>query len=229
MNIVAGILTWKPLTTGRKPLLARTVGSLVGQCETIVFDNGSNEEYDVDTRVIKFPQLSGFPNGNTCGYGMNKIAATLKDHADIVIMSNDDIEWKPDAVQTLKELWAEAPDELTILSGLVEPTFALPDSEPWNKPYGAVDLAGHRMLVRKSVPGGAWTYRTEHHDLIFPVSTFPGVDDVPACHKLQAQGRGVACVDLATNEGVGMSTWGNASYEKLVVETLEDVKAEFGL
>lgn len=229
MRVVAAVLTWRPLATKRKRLLRATVESLANQCPTIVFDNGSFDEYDLDARIVKLPKLPGFPPGNTCGYGMNKIAASLKDDADVVIMSNDDMVWRPDAVATLEELWAEAPDTLTIISGLVEPTFALADSEPWNQPYGTLEVAGRRLLVRKSVPGGAWTYRTKDHHLIFPVSTFKGVDDVPACHKLHSLGRQVACIELAEHAGVGESTWGNASHDRHMVTPVEEVKAEYGL
>lgn len=227
MKVAAAILTWNPESTGRSTLVGRVRESLAGADILHVFDNGSTDEHDLADHY--FPRLPGFPPGNTCGYGMNKIANTLRDHADVVIMSNDDIIWKPGAVDQLKSMWAEAPDSLTILSGLVEPTFSLPDQEPWNQPFEAAELAGHPVLVRKSVPGGAWTYRTADHDLIFPVSTFPGVDDVPACHRLVAAGRTVACVDLAENEGIGQSTWGNASHERFIVQPLEDVRTAYGI
>lgn len=225
MKVAAGILTYNPLANKRKKLLQQTVDSLADADEVVVFDNGSTDVYNIDAEVVQFPRLKGFPHGNTCGYGMNKVAATLK--ADIVILSNDDIVWKPDAVQTLKEVWAAADDKLTIISGLVEGTYQLPGMEPWNKPYGTVNIAGHNLLLRKSVPGGAWTYRGGHYDRIFPVSTFPGVDDVPACHKLIGSGYPVACMDLAVHEGV-VSTWGNGS-EQYLTHTREQVFEEYAV
>ena len=224
MSIVAGVLTWNPIANDRLALLDKTVGSL--DCEVVVFNNGSTDGYTID-QGFDIPRLPGFPHGNTCGYGMNKMAATLD--ADIIIMSNDDIIWHPDAVQRVEAIWGEAPDDLTILSGLVEPTFALPDTEPWNKPYGTAELAGETILLRKSVPGGAWTFRAVDKPLIFPVSTFPGVDDVPACHRLIAQKRAVAAADLADHAGVGQSTWGNASHERFIVQTRDEVRDEYAI
>lgn len=221
MKVTAGILTWNPVETGRKDLLNRTYASLVDQAdETIIFDNGSTDGYNL--AGIRFDTLKGFPPGNTCGYGMNKIAASLRDTTDIVVMSNDDMIWHSNAVNILKDIWDDPPDDLKIVSGLVEPTFSFPNMIPWNKPIGIFELAGHKLLSRRSVPGGAWTYQTADHDLIFPVSTFPGVDDVPACHKLTDAGRLVACMPLADHEGIGMSTWGNGS-ERFQIEPLDVV------
>lgn len=231
MKVRAGVLTWNPIDNRRLNLLEQAVASLNTQCDVTVFDNGSTDGFEtgghIHAATTHFARVKGFPHGNTCGYGMNKIAATLD--ADILIMSNDDIIWQPDTVKRLEAMWAAAPDDLTIISGLVEPTFALPDTEPWNKPYGTADLAGEKLLLRKSVPGGAWTFRSADKPLIFPVSTFPGVDDVPACHRLISQRHGVAAVNLADHAGVGQSTWGNASHERFIVEPLTDLKARFDL
>lgn len=229
MRIAAGVLTWNPVKTGRLELLEQTVESLeTAGIPTTVFDNGSTDEYD-RPGLVRFPRIPGYPSAHSCGYGMNKIAATLHGQADIIILSNDDIVWAQDTAQTLDEVWTEAPDNLAIVSGLVEPTFAQPGVEAWNLPYEVVELAGHKLLGRKSVPGGAWTYRDSHYPLIFPVSTFPGFDDVPACHMLALKGYGVACLDLAEHVGIGRSTWGNASHDRFIIEPVQDVKTRFGL
>ena len=197
-----------------------------------VVDNGSTdgtaERLATLPEYVHIPRIPGFPPANTCGYGMNKLAALLRNKADISVLSNDDIVWKPGAFDILREVWAEAPDELAIISGLVEPTFQLPDQEPWNEPLGTAELAGQTLLIRRSVPGGAWTYPSEYADVIFPVSTFHGVDDLPACHKLTAQGRLVACLDLAEHAGAEHSTWGNGS-ERWLIEPLPQLKERFGI
>lgn len=227
MRVTAGVLTWNPVSNSRMELLAETVASLAAADRVVVFDNGSMDEWSLDWETITLPRLAGFPHGNTCGYGMNKMSKALD--GDIVVLSNDDIAWKPDAVETLREVWAEATDDVTIISGLVEPTFALPGQRPWNEPISALTIADHRLLSRRSVPGGAWTYRNKHQDRIFPVSTFHGTDDVPACHRLVSDGFKVACLDLADHAGVGASTWGNASHDRYVVVPVDRVRAEFGL
>lgn len=225
MKVAAGVLTYNPLENGRKKLLQETVDSLADCDSVTVFDNGSTDVYDLDAKVVKFPRLKGFPHGNTCGYGMNKIAASLD--ADILILSNDDVVWKPGAVETLREVWAAADDDLTIISGLVEGTYQLPGQKPWNEPFGTVEVAGHKLLLRRSVPGGAWTLRGAHKDRVFPVSTFPGVDDVPACHQLIKEKKVVACLDLAAHKGT-VSTWGNGS-DQYLIQTVESVREEFAL
>lgn len=224
MRIAAGVLTWNPLTNQRKKLLRQAVESLAGCDSVAVFDNGSTDVYDLDAEVIKLPRLKGFPHGNTCGYGMNKMAARLD--ADILVLSNDDVVWASDAVARLKAIWSEAPVGLKIVSGLVEPVFALPGEDPWNQPLFPLDV-GERLVVRKSVPGGAWTLRGADRHLVFPVSTFHGVDDVPACHRLTRRGFSVAAADLAVHHGVE-STWGNQSYQRLQVEPVESVRERFG-
>lgn len=231
MKITAGVLTWNPIDNDRLALLDKTVASLAGVDRLVVFNNGSTDgftavdhEFPVDVETIDVPTLPGFPPGNTCGYGMNKIAATLD--ADILILSNDDILWDASAIPTLRAVWKEAPEDIAIISGLLEPTFALPNQEPWNQPHETLEVAGHKLLVRKSVPGGAWTIRGELKPLIFPVSTFPGVDDVPACHELNKLGFKVAALDLVEHGGAA-STWGNASYERLIHTPLDAVKAKW--
>jgi hypothetical protein len=64
-------------------------------------------------------------------------------------------------------------------------------------------------------------------DEIFPVSTFPGVDDVPACHRLIENGYLVGAVDLATHAGIQSSTWNNGSHQLYVVETVEQMRERF--
>lgn len=231
MKVAVGVLTHNAIRNDRKDLLTQTVASLDGG-DVLVADNGSSDGTDelvAQYRHVVFPRLPGFPHGNTCGYGMNKLAATLhQTDADIIVLSNDDIAWKPGAMDRLAGLWASAPAELVLLSGLVEATYALPGQEPWNKPIAAATVLDQRILYRKSVPGGAWSYRNSDYERIFPVSTFPGVDDVPACHRLVAQGLLCACTDLAEHAGLERSTWGNGS-DRFIVESRDAVFAEYEL
>lgn len=232
MNVTVGVLTWNPIRTDRLALLDKTVASLEG-ADVTVFNNGSTDgftvadyEFPEGVRAVDLPRVAGWPDAHSCGYGMNKMARTLD--GDIIILSNDDIVWHEDAIPTLRAVWKDAPDNLAIVSGLLEPTFALPNQTPWNLPVGTFELGGHRLLVRRSVPGGAWTFRRETIPHIFPVSTFPGVDDVPACNALALKAMAVAALDLADHAGES-STWGNASYERLIHTPLEAVRAEYGL
>lgn len=235
MRLAVGVLCHNQLANRRTGLFADCLDSIrsAEPDVLVVADNGSTdgttERLAELPEYVNFPRIPGFPPANTCGYGMNKLAYLLEGQADIIVLSNDDIVWKPDAFTTLKEVWAESVGSLIVLSGLVEPTFALPGERPWNDPLGTVTVADRRILLRRSVPGGAWSYQSDDTHLIFPVSTFPGVDDVPACHKLVAEGYKVGCLDLAVNAGVDASTWGNASHSKYVVQPLPQVREEYGL
>jgi glycosyltransferase involved in cell wall biosynthesis len=236
MKVAAGILCWNQIGNERRELFERCYASIIEASPDVlvVADNGSTDgtaELIAELpEGVLFPKLAGSPHGNTCGYGMNKLAATLLvTEPDIIVLSNDDIVWQPDAFDRLRKVWAEVPEDVTIISGLLEPVFSLPNQEPWNKPYGVADVAGEVLMFRKSAPGGAWTFRASDFGLIFPVSTFPGVDDVPACHKLIGQQKGIAALDLAENAGIDASTWGNGSYQQLIVESLEDLRARYGL
>lgn len=236
MKVAAGILCWNQDETGRTELFDACYASVIEARPDVlvVADNGSTdgseERLSSLPGYVRFDRLAGSPHGNTCGYGMNKLAATLlTTGADIIVMTNDDIVWQPDAFDRLRKVWEEVPEDVVIISGLVEPVFAVPNVEPWNKVYGVADVAGEQLVFRKSVPGGAWTFRAKDFPLIFPVSTFPGVDDVPACHRLIQQQKGVAALDLAENAGRDQSTWGNASYQHLIVQSLDDMKTQWGL
>lgn len=236
MKVAVGILCWNQDDSQRADLFDACYASVIEARPDVlvVADNGSTDgsvERLADLPgYVRFPKLAGTPHGNTCGYGMNKLAATLLGTgADIIVMTNDDIVWQPDAFDRLRKVWEEVPDDVAIISGLLEPVFALPNTEPWNKVYGVADVAGEQLVFRKSAPGGAWTFRAKDFPLIFPVSTFPGVDDVPACHRLIQQQKGVAALDLAENAGIDASTWNNGSYQHFMVQPLDEMKAQWGL
>jgi glycosyltransferase involved in cell wall biosynthesis len=234
MKVAVGILCWNQEDTGRVDLFDQCLKSIkeAAPAHLIVMDNGSTD--GTAARIAEMPEgvtvpkIAGFPHGNTCGYGMNKLARTLVNtDADIIVMSNDDIVWEPDAFDRLCAVWAEASEQAAIISGLVEPTFSLPNQAPWNEVLGVLEVAGENLWVRRSVPGGAWSFRREMVDSIFPVSTFKGVDDVPACHRLIENDFLVGAVDVASHAGIASSTWNNGSHELYVVETIQDMHARW--
>lgn len=217
MKICAAVLTWQQFALERHDLFKQTVRSLSGVDELFLVDNGST---DGTAEYIR--GLGGYVNAGettTCGYGMNLAAAICnRTDGDIVILSNDDIVWHEGFVDLLRDVWGQMPDDVKIVSGLLEGTF------PWNRPAG---LEGP-VLIRETVPGGAWTYRNSDYETVFPVPTKPGWDDVPTCRRLNGQGFRVGAVDLSANLGVDKSSWGNMSYT-YQTETVEQVKAAWGL
>lgn len=226
MRIAAGILCHNQEANGRAELFDECLASVreAGPDALLVLDNGSTD--GTADRVAALPEgLAHRGPISTCGYGMNVLGRTLVTaDVDVIVMSNDDIVWQPDSFDRLRKLWDAAPEGLAIVSGLVEPTFALPDRRPWNEVLGVTVIAGEKLWVRRSVPGGAWTFRRTMADRIFPVPTFAGIDDVPTCERLAEQQLVVCAADMAVHAGVGMSTWGNGS-ERFTVEPLEDVLA----
>jgi hypothetical protein len=128
--------------------------------------------------------------------------------AEALVCSDDDVVWKADAASFLADWMAEAPEDVAVLSGLLEPEWS------WNTVRGVVDSGGRRALWRDSAPGAAWCYRRRHMGLIFPIGEVLREDlgeDYEACLKLRAAGYRVAQADLAEHVGVGRSTHGNAS------------------
>ena len=211
------MLTWQQYETGRHDLFCQTVRSLAGVDLLYLVDNGST-----DGTADYIRSLGGYSNPaetTTCGYGMNLTAAICaKSDADIVVLSNDDVVWRDGWVDRLVDVWARMPDDVKIISGLLQPTYY------WNRPSGREGP----VLIRETVPGGAWTYRAVDYPLIFPVPTRAGWDDVPTCRRLNGAGFRVGAVDLAAHVGEEQSSWGNVSY-LYEVETVDEVKAAWGL
>jgi glycosyltransferase involved in cell wall biosynthesis len=232
MRLAAGILCHNQIQYERRELFLESYRSVVsaGPDHLLVADNGSTD--GTTEWIEKMPEGVVWKGPlSTCGYGMNKLAATLKARfqPDIIVLSNDDIIWNEDAFTVLREVWEHAPEDLAVVSGLLEPTFAIPGQEPWNLPTDTLKADGHLLLVRNSVPGGAWSVG-KHYDKVFPVfSTKPGIDDVPACRNLTRLGYRVAAIDLAVNAGIEKSTWSNASYQRFIVDPAEKVKETWGL
>jgi glycosyltransferase involved in cell wall biosynthesis len=231
MKIAVGILCHNQEKYGRVDLFDQCLKSVQAAQpdHLVVMDNGSTdgtaERVAALVGGVAVDRIAGYPHGNTCGYGMNKLARTLAElDADVLVMSNDDIVWQSDAFDRLRTVWAEMSERAAIVSGLVEPTFALPNQRPWNEVLGVLDVADETLWVRRSVPGGAWSFRRDMVDAIFPVSTFPGVDDVPACHRLIENEYLVGAVDVAAHAGIESSTWNNGSHQLYVVETLEQMR-----
>jgi len=68
-------------------------------------------------------------------------------------------------------------------------------------------------LIRPTVPGSAWTFRSQDwFDAIGPFPEVQGYDDTPTCHRLVSWGRLLVAADLAEHRGEDRSVWGNQSY-----------------
>lgn len=205
-SIAVGVLTHNMLSTGRQDAFQRTVRSLLEQRPEHLFivDNGSTD--GSDEYVVALGGTAVKDRVSTCGHGMNvTIAACAASGADLVVFSNDDIVWQPDALEQVRRFWDSAPADVVIASGLLE------DDYPWNTARAMIESGGVRALVRDTAPGGTWTLRARDWEMVGPVPEAFGYDDVPACNRLRAMGYRVCQLDLAEHIGEELSTWGNGS------------------
>ena len=128
-----------------------------------------------------------------------------RDEPNLVVLSDDDVEWRPEAGCVLTEFWAAAPEDLVLVSALLEPDW------PWNKPEGTIEAGGHRALVRASTPAAAWCFPLANWTRIFPLREV--IDDLgedyEACLRIRDAGGRVAQLDLAVHLGAEFSLHGN--------------------
>ena len=137
---------------------------------------------------------------------------------DIVVFSDDDMEWKEGAEQKLIALWSQAPADLAIVSGLLEPDWH------WNTPRETLTLAHTNVLVRDSCPGAAWTFRAPDWGIIKKHIVKDFGYDHKACVALRKDGYRVAQIDLAEHIGWGFSTHGNEANQAVDSRPLDRVK-----
>jgi len=205
-SIAAGVLTHDALRHGREGLLRATIRSVAAQEPNYVYvvSNGSSD--GTEALVASWGGTVLNDPISTCGHGMNAtIGICANSGADLVVFSNDDIEFRPGAFDALRRFWAAAPEKLKIASGLLEDDF------PWNTVRERVVYGGVPALIRDSAPGGVWTLRAKDWPTIAPVPEAAGWDDVPTCERLRSKGYQVAQLDLAEHIGQDHSTWGNGS------------------
>lgn len=206
VRVAIAVRTWNALQHGRREMLDRTLESLRGAghpFELILFDNGSTDgtaEMVAARGGTRGPRTVG---NNTSGQGMNRaIELALASGADLVVFSDDDIEWYPGFLASLVQFWSHAPHDLVLVSGFVEPRLK------HNAIRGAIESGGVRALVRETAPGGAWSFPSAHWRWIGPLQ--PGMEaDWEACLRLRAAGFRLAQMDLVAHLGEGHSTWGN--------------------
>jgi glycosyltransferase involved in cell wall biosynthesis len=209
MKIVAAVLTYNQYENSRRDLFEQTVDSLAN-VQTIVVDNGSTDGTDrliaSDDRWRSFRNDS--PN-HTCGFGTWLCCRVLAGtDADICVVSDDDMVWTDGWADRLADWWAEAPEQVILTGGHLEPAF------PWNEIVGQVTFGGQAGLIRQSTGAASWTFRRRQYlDLAGQVRSVPidrqGTWDVPVCNRLTNAGWQIGQLDLADHAGRGRSSWGN--------------------
>jgi glycosyltransferase involved in cell wall biosynthesis len=213
MRVCAVVLTYRALTANRELMLADTVASLKAEADAVyVVDNGSDDDSDRLVRTLYNGLTHGFPL-HTSGYGTNLCARVAAgDGADLVMLSDDDMWWRPGWRAALEQWWRFAPEDVALTGGHIEPLF------PWNACLGRVEFGEIPGLERTSSGSASWTYRASSFEMIFGPQGIPqqvqGYGDVPACDRVRDRGGRICQLDLAEHRGHGRSTWGNVTIEK---------------
>jgi len=209
MKIVAAMVIHNAITHNRLELAKECAWSLASEAdEVIVWDNGSTD--GTADWVASIGGHCDVPaDGNTSGgRGMNNAATAAAKRGDVVVLTADDMWWRPGWRQNVETFWTNADPRIAIFCGLLEPEY------PWSVPEGGINVAGVRGLIRPTVPGSGWTFRSSDWlDTIGPVPEVQGNDDVPTCNRLVTWGRLLVAADLAEHRGEDRSVWGNRSYQ----------------
>ena len=205
MKIAVGILTHNVMSTLRQGLLESTLSSVENafpSADRVLMDNNSTDgstEHVMSLGGFGFRQDNGKPGTGRLGM----MPHLLKFDPDIIVFSDDDMLWKSGTENKLLDLWSQAPPDLAIVSGLLEPVWH------WNTPRETLTLAHTNVLVRDSCPGAAWTFRAPDWGIIKKHMVKDFGYDHKACVALGKEGYRVAQIDLADHIGWGYSTHGN--------------------
>lgn len=209
MKVVGWAFTQDAYKHDRAEWLRQVVAALGEADEVLLFDHHS---LDGTGELVR--ELGGtcwvHDDGNrTIGRAMNlghQAAADAAGADGIVVTAQDDVVWRAGWREQLEAFWADAPADVAILSGLLEPEFG------WAAVLERVEFGGVAGLARLTVPGGAWTYRGETWPYMRWANEVAPSHDMPICDRLRTQGARLVAADLAVHLGAYRSTWGNTSY-----------------
>lgn len=213
MKIAVGMMTWQAITYGRIPLLERTYISLAKAGVPItLIDNGSTDGTEkVVTELGGRVVMDGL---GTPGAGLNAAVHVALEHdPDIVVFSEDDIEWHEGWLEKVQDFWLHAPEDVILACGYIEPNY------PWSAPRELISVGSQAAWIRTSVPGGAWTFRAHDWRMIGPVPDH-SLDghDTSTCYRLLYHKYRMAALDWATNIGEGFSTVDRSNYSGYGIE-----------
>lgn len=207
MRIAAAILTYNMHQTGREGLFATTYNSLSADPPDVltVVTCGSTDGTQEDIR-----RLGGIVSGprHHIWYGMRvAIDWCLQQKPDIVLFSNDDILYAPDWRPRLESLWTAAPENLKLVSLILEPEW------PWNAVYDARTLGSERVLLRENAPGAAWSFRARDAPIIGRIPRRAIGADSMVSDQLRKDGYDLGQLELAEHLGEAFSVWGNPCWK----------------
>jgi hypothetical protein len=213
LKIAAAVLTRNQYEHGRRDLFERTIESLkANDVDLYVIDNHSTDgTQDLVAASFRWkPYLSKTEN-TTSGWGTWTCCRVLAaSNADVMVVSDDDMEWSAGFTESLTDWWEHAPKELVLTGGHLEPEFH------WNKIQARVTYGETSGLLRASTGAASWTFNKRGYERLSAVAVAlpinrQGVWDVPMCDGLQSLQWTIGQLDLAEHVGRGRSSWGNGT------------------
>ncbi len=202
MKVTACLLTFEPVKYGRVWSASQALTSLDEADRVIVVDNGSQGGTLCTCEIYRSTDTN-----TTSGHGTNLQARVgIGTGADLVVLSDDDMFWRPGWRARLEAWWSEAPDDIWLTGCHLEPMYGWNSLDPHTETYGGIT-----GLIRNSTGAASWSFRSRDWSKIGPVpQKRQGWGDVPTCQRIRANGGRIAQLDLAEHRGM-TSTWGNAS------------------
>ncbi len=179
MRVAVGLVTCQ-----REALRARTLESLgMTGFELHVIDNS-----------IPHPGLPAL------GFA-RAMAAILNTAADIIVLSPDDMVYRPGWLSRLVTFWGAAPRAVALTGHCLLPVFR------WSVPYGGLEAGGIQALLRPTTIA-AWSFRREDAELV-QIEVIPSGWEKAICRRVMAAGRLVCEIDLAEHIGATDSSLGH--------------------
>ena len=206
LSVGCGVLTYNHVSTGRQQDFEttwETIQDAGHPAEFLVLTNGSNDGTEDRVR-----ELGGIVDDtrSEIWYGNQRLVDALV-HNDMVVLSADDLKYEPGWLARMVAFMEAAP-QVALASAYMEPVWE------WNTPRNTLDRGGERAVVRDSVCGSSWVFRSDDWKGWmgpFP-RIFPGEDLVICRNRVNPTGRVCAALDLVEHIGEERSAWGNQSH-----------------
>ena len=179
-------------------------------------DKATLELLKTQQNVIYYP-------GSNVGQAMNKAFDLIKDSgSDYGLITADDYLYNPFWLERLYGVMRSSSDDVKLFSCHLEPLYQ------WNSIKALVTTEYlDYCFLRDSLPGSNWSFRTKDIDLIYPVASKTGGEDLEVCKRLTNLGFNLAAMDLADHLGEKLSAWGNQSYKYANYKSRLEILSEF--